>query len=67
MKTFKQVAVISGAGSGIGRYYNTACKDGADVCVFDVNEKTLNETVAMLRKYNVSGSSHLLDVSIKSQ
>ena len=40
-------------------------KDGADVCVCDVNEETLNETVAMLRKYNVSVSSHLLDVSDK--
>ncbi|MDC0509353.1 SDR family oxidoreductase, partial [Gammaproteobacteria bacterium] len=40
-------------------------KDGADVSVCDVNEETLNETVEMLRKYNVSVSSHILDVSDK--
>jgi len=67
MKTFKEkVAVTTGAGSGMGRYLAILlAKDGADVCVCDVNEETLNETVAMLRKYNVSVSSHLLDVSDK--
>lgn len=67
MKTFKEkVAVITGAGSGMGRYLAILlAKDGADVCVCDVNETTLNETVSMLRKYNVSVSSHLLDVSNK--
>ena len=66
MKSFKQkVAVITGAGSGMGRYLAVLlAKDGADVCVCDVNEETLNETVAMLRKYNVSVSSHLLDVCL---
>ena len=67
MKIFKEkVAVITGAGSGMGRYLAILlARDGADVCVCDVNEKTLNETVIMLRKYNVSVSSHLLDVSDK--
>ena len=67
MKTFREkVAVITGAGSGIGRYLAILlAKDGADVCVCDINEETLKETVAMLRKYNVSVSSHLLDVSDK--
>ena len=67
MKSFKEkVAVITGAGSGMGRYLAILlARYGADVCVCDVNEKTLNETVTMLRKYNVSVSSHLLDVSDK--
>jgi NADP-dependent 3-hydroxy acid dehydrogenase YdfG len=67
MKTFREkVAVITGAGSGMGRYLAILlAKDEADVCVCDVNEQTLNETVGMLRKYNVSVSSHLLDVSDK--
>tara|TARA_Y100000739_G_C20576804_1_gene450691 strand:+ start:151 stop:1053 length:903 start_codon:yes stop_codon:yes gene_type:complete len=67
MKTFKdKVAVITGAGSGMGRYLAILlAKDGADVCVCDVNEETLNETVEMLRQYNVSVSSHLLDVADK--
>ena len=67
MRTFKdKVAVITGAGSGMGRYLAVLlAKDGADVCVCDVNEETLNETVEMLRQYNVSVSSHLLDVADK--
>ena len=67
MKSFKdKVAVITGAGSGMGRYLAVLlAKDGADVCVCDVNEETLQETVEILRKYNVSVSSHLLDVSDK--
>ena len=67
MKSFrKKVAVITGAGSGIGRYLAVLlARDGSDVCVCDVNEKTLDETVTMLRKYNVSVSSHILDVSNK--
>ena len=67
MKTFKnKVAVITGAGSGMGRYLAILlAKDGADVCICDVNEKTLGETLAMLRKFNISVSSHLLDVSDK--
>ena len=67
MKTFRdKVAVMTGAGSGMGRYLAILlAKDGADVCVCDVNEETLNETVEMLRKYNVSVSSQILDVSDK--
>ena len=67
MKSFKEkVAVITGAGSGMGRYLAVLlAKDGADVVVCDVNEETLNETVEMLRKYNVSVSSHILDVADK--
>ena len=67
MKNFKnKVAVITGAGSGMGRYLAILlAKDGADVCICDVNEQTLSETLAMLRKFNVSVSSHLLDVSDK--
>ena len=67
MKSFKKkVAVITGAGSGIGRYLAILlAKGGADVCVCDINEKTLDETLNMLRKHNVSVSSHILDVSNK--
>jgi NADP-dependent 3-hydroxy acid dehydrogenase YdfG len=60
------VAVVTGAGSGMGRYLSVLlAKDGADVVACDVNQETLNETVEMLRKYNVSVSSHVLDVADK--
>ena len=67
MKTFKdKVAVITGAGSGMGRYLAILlAKDGADIVACDVNKQTLDETVEMLRKHNVSVSSHLLDVADK--
>ncbi len=67
MKTFKdKVAVITGAGSGMGRYLAILlAKDGADIVACDVNKETLGETVEMLRKHNVSVSSHLLDVADK--
>ena len=59
IKSFRdKVAVITGAGSGMGRYLAILlAKDGADVVVCDVNQETLNETVEMLRQYNVSVSS----------
>jgi len=60
------VAVVTGAGSGIWRNLSVLlAKDGADVVACDVNQETLNETVEMLRKYNVSVSSHVLDVADK--
>ena len=67
MKTFKdKVAVITGAGSGMGRYLAVLlAKDGADIVACDVNKETLDDTVEMLRKHNVSVSSHLLDVADK--
>ena len=67
MKNFKdKTAVITGAGTGMGRYLAILlAKDGADVVVCDVNEDTLNKTLEMLQQYNVSVSSHGLDVAIK--
>lgn len=67
MKSFKdKVAVITGAGSGMGRYLAILlAKDGADLVACDINKDTLNETVEMVRKFNVSVSSHVLDVADK--
>ena len=69
MKNFRdKVAVITGAGSGIGRYLAVLlAKDGADVVICDVNQDTLSKTAEMLRKYNVSVSSHVLDVADKKR
>jgi len=67
MKSFAgKVAIITGAGSGMGRYLAILlAQEGADVCVCDVNNETLSKTVDMLRQFNVSVSSHLLDVADK--
>jgi NADP-dependent 3-hydroxy acid dehydrogenase YdfG len=67
MKSFAgKVAMITGAGSGMGRYLAILlAQEGADVCVCDVNNETLSKTVDMLRQYNASVSSHLLDIADK--
>ena len=56
MKTFRdKVAVITGAGSGMGRYLALLlAKEGAHLTICDVNQETLDQTNEMLRKYNVS-------------
>ena len=62
----QKVAVITGAGSGMGRYLAILiAKAGGDVVICDVNEETLAETKALLLNYNVAVSSHLLDVADK--
>ena len=54
MKSFNEkVAVITGAGSGIGRYLAILlAKGGSNVVVCDINKDTLNETVDMLSHVN---------------
>ena len=67
MQNFAQkVAVITGAGSGMGRYLAILiAKAGGDVVICDVNEDSLAETKALLHRYNVAVSSHILDVADK--
>lgn len=64
MKDFMaKVAVITGAGSGMGRYLAVLlAKSGCDVVICDINEDSLADTAAMLKNYNVAVSSHFLDV-----
>lgn len=68
MKTFSdKVAVITGAGSGIGRYLAILlAKSGANIAACDINPTALAETVTMLSTYPVSVSSHSLDVADKT-
>ncbi|MGB2045801.1 MAG: SDR family NAD(P)-dependent oxidoreductase [Porticoccaceae bacterium] len=62
-----KVAVITGAGSGIGRYLAVLlAKSGANIAVCDINSTALAETVAMLNAYPVSVSSYSLDVADKT-
>ena len=45
-----KVAVITGAGSGMGRYLAVLlAKSGCDVVICDVNEDTLAGTASMLK------------------
>ena len=55
MKDFKnKVAVITGAGSGMGRELAIELASaGANIALVEVNEETLNETADFLKKYNV--------------
>ena len=64
MKDFAgKTAVITGAGSGMGRYLAVLlAKAGANVAICDINEETLNGTAAMVRQYNVALSTHIVDM-----
>ena len=64
MKDFAgKTAVITGAGSGMGRYLAVLlAKAGANVAICDINEETLNGTAAMVRQYNVGLSTHVVDM-----
>ena len=68
MKSFaKKVAVITGAGSGMGRYLAVLlAKAGANVAICEINSTTLAETEAMLKDYTVKVTSHIVDVADKA-
>ena len=51
MKLKDKVAIITGAGSGLGRAAAILfAKEGAKVVVADINEKNGNETVGTIKK-----------------
>ena len=59
-----KVAVITGAGSGIGRgIAEHAAKAGMCLVLADINEKGLNETLAMVKSCGVEAISRVTDVS----
>lgn len=64
MKDFAgKTAVVTGAGSGMGRYLAVLlAKAGANVAICDINEETLGGTAAMVRQYNVAVSTHIVDM-----
>ncbi|MCS5595077.1 MAG: SDR family oxidoreductase [Porticoccaceae bacterium] len=68
MKSFaNKVAVITGAGSGMGRYLAILlAKAGANVAICEINETTLAETHTMMADYGVNVSVHVLDVADKA-
>ncbi len=59
------IAVITGAGSGIGRALavSLAHENIAGIAISDVNENGLNETFETVEKLNIPVSKHIVDVS----
>ena len=68
MKTFQnKVSVVTGAGSGMGRYLAlNLAQEGSDIVICDINQKALNETEDLIKAYNVSCSSLNLDLREKN-
>ena len=64
MQSFKdKVAVITGAGSGIGQQLAiNLAKENCNVVICDINKKTIQETEEIIRKYNVSCTALNLDL-----
>ena len=69
MKDFSgKTAVITGAGSGMGRYLAVLlAKAGANVAICDINPDTLEGTASMVRQYNVRLSKHIVDMGDMEQ
>ena len=65
MKDFSnKVALVTGAGSGIGRALALDLADnGCNRAILDWNKDSLAETEVMLKKKNISVSTHVLDIS----
>lgn len=64
MNVKNKVALITGAGSGIGRAI--ACslaKRGCHLALSDIRAKGLEGTAALVRKYGINMSTHLVDVA----
>jgi short-subunit dehydrogenase len=68
LKTFQnKVSVVTGAGSGMGRYLAlNLAQEGSDIVICDINQKALNETEDLIKAYNVSCSSLNLDLREKN-
>ena len=69
MKSFlNKTAVITGAGSGMGRYLAVLlAKAGCNVAICDINEDALAETSEMVNHYNVACSTHSVDIGDKEE
>jgi NAD(P)-dependent dehydrogenase (short-subunit alcohol dehydrogenase family) len=64
----KQIAIVTGAGSGIGRAIATAlASDGYHVALIGRNKKRLEETLGLIEKSKGIGSIHAGDVTVLAE
>ncbi len=64
MQLSNKTALITGAGSGIGRGITQAlAKRGCNVIITDINNENLIETGSIIEPHNVQVTQHILDVS----
>lgn len=64
MKLQDKTALITGAGSGIGRALaNNLVQRGCDLALADRDEEGLNETLQMLQSHRVKITGHLIDIT----
>ena len=61
----RQVAVITGAGSGLGRAFaEVLAQSGYDLVLLDINAQYLNQTsMALTNKFDARVKSYILDIS----
>ena len=67
MKTQGKVFVVTGGGSGMGReMVLLLLSRGARVAAVDINESTLQETVALAGEYESSLTTHIVNIADKN-
>lgn len=63
-----RLCVVTGAGSGIGRAVSLQlARDGARLCLVDVNEDNLRQTQGMAAQFDAECASHVVDVANREQ
>ena len=63
-----KIAVVTGSGSGIGKAVALLfAKQGAQVCVLDLNEEACNATVTEIKNTGGDATMYVCNVSVQQQ